>query len=298
MDMPRSRVLTRLVPMGPGRVTSHVTHTRLMRNCAFSNLVRLLQHLLGTSFLFPILLQGQEQSEKGNEIMTQEASSVFDAPKEGFHPQLSLQNEPTETIDLQGLFASEFSVSGVVDLRSIGSTALGKLLEALPIPMMLVDQWFCVAFTNSAFSKISPDYREIHGERFIDVLPSPKDEQRGRVLMEKTTALLERVFVDRKPARAEAILEIGGKRIWARLHLRSIRVNSDRHIMVMIEDVTSERSQQRISERDEKKLLQTVQEMKTRLRQINGELSQTSERLEREIAEHAKTKVALSKCLE
>jgi hypothetical protein len=116
--------------------------------------------------------------------------------------------------------------------------------------------------------------------------------------MEKTTALLERVFADRKPARAEAILEIGGKRIWARLHLRSIRVNADRHIMVMIEDVTSERSQQRISERDEKKLLQIVEEMKTRLRQTNEELSQTSRRLEREIAEHAKTKDVLSKCLE
>ena len=230
--------------------------------------------------------------------MTQQALPVFDATKEELYPYLSLQNEPTETIDLQGLFASEFSASGVVDLRSIGSTALGKLLEALPIPMMLVDQWFCVAFTNSAFSRISPDYREIHGERFIDVLPSPKDEQRGRVLMEKTTALLERVWVDRKPARAEAILEIGGKRIWARLHLRSIRVNSDRHIMVMIEDVTSERSQHRVSQRDEKKLLQIVQEMKTRLGQMNEELSKTRERLDREIAEHAKTKDALSKCLE
>jgi PAS domain S-box-containing protein len=230
--------------------------------------------------------------------MTQDGFVFFDAPKVEFHPQLSLQNEATETIDLQGLFEPELSASGVLDLRSIGSTALGKLLEALPIPMMLVDQWFCVAFTNTAFSKISPDYREIHGERFIDVLPSPKDEQRGRVLMEKTTALLERVFADRKPARAEAILEIGGKRIWARLHLRSIRVNSDRHIMVMIEDVTSERSQQRITERDEKKVLQTVQEMKTRLRQINEELSQTSKRLESEIAEHAKTKDVLRKCLE
>lgn len=230
--------------------------------------------------------------------MTQQAFAVFDAPDEAFHPQLSLQNEPTETIDLQGLFASEFSASGVVDLRSIGSTALGKLLEALPIPMMLVDQWFCVAFTNSAFGKISPDYKQIHGERFIDVLPSPKDEQRGRMLMEKTTALLERVFVDRKPALAEAILEIGGKRIWARLHLRSIRVNADRHIMVMIEDVTVERSQRRVSQRDEKKLLQIVQEMRTRVWQLNEELSHTRESLEREIADHAKTKDALSKSLE
>jgi hypothetical protein len=283
---------------GFGPVTTHVTHTRIISNRAFSNLVRLLHYLFETSLLLPIWLYVLKQSEKGNKIMTQQAFAVFDAAKEDFHLQLSSQSEPTQTIDLQGLFAPDFSASGVVDLRSIGCTALGKLLEALPIPIMLVDQFFFVAFANSAVSKISPDYGEIHGARFIDVLPSPKDQQRGRVLMEKTTALLERVFADRKPARAEAILEIGGKRIWARLHLRSIRVNADRHIMVMIEDVTSERSQQRISERDEKKLLQIVEEMKTRLRQTNEELSQTSRRLEREIAEHAKTKDVLSKCLE
>jgi nitrogen-specific signal transduction histidine kinase len=230
--------------------------------------------------------------------MTQQAFAVLDAPKAEVYTQLSSQNEPTQTIDLQGFLALDFSASGVVDLRSIGCTALGKLLEALPTPIMLVDQWFFVAFANSAFSKISPDYRQIHGERFIDVLPSPKDEQRGRVLTEKTTALLERVFADRKQARAEAILDIGGKRIWARLHLRSIRVNSDRHIMVMIEDVTAERSQQRITERDEKKLQQIVQDMRARVWQMNEELCQTRERLEREIAEHAKTKDALSKCLE
>jgi hypothetical protein len=230
--------------------------------------------------------------------MTQEAFAVFDATRDEFEPRLSLQNESTETIDLQGLFPSEFSASGIIDLRSIGCTSLGKLLEALPTPIMLIDQWFCVAFANSAFSKISPDYQEIQGARFVDVLPSPRDEQRGRLLTEKTIGLLERVFADRKPARAEAILEIGGKRIWARLHLRSIRINADRHIMVMIEDVTAERSQSRMSERDDRKLLQIVQEMKNRLRRMNEELSLTGELLEREIAERAKAKESVNKCLE
>jgi hypothetical protein len=230
--------------------------------------------------------------------MTHQTFAAFDSSQQQFQPHLALESEPTQTIDLKGLFSPELSASGVYDLRSIGATALGKLLEAIPVPIMLIDKWFFVAFANKAFSKISDDYKDIQGARFIDVLPTPGDEQRARLLTEKTMALLERVFADRKPAHAEAILEIGDSRIWARLHLRSIRVNSDRHIMVIIEDVTAERSQQRISERDEKQFRLVAQQMKLRIRQLNEELAEAKEQLEREIREHAKTKDALSDCLE
>jgi hypothetical protein len=230
--------------------------------------------------------------------MTHQTFAAFDSSQEQFHPHLALESEPTQTIDLKGLFAPDLSASGVYDLRSIGATALGKLLEAIPIPIMLIDKWFFVAFANKAFSKISEDYKDIQGARFIDVLPTPGDEQRARLLTEKTMALLERVFAERKPLQAEAILEIAERRIWARLHLRSIRVNSDRHIMVIIEDVTTERSQQRISDRDERRLREAAQQMKSRIRELNDELAETRERLEREIGEHSKTKDALSDCLE
>ncbi len=229
--------------------------------------------------------------------MTQETFAVFDSIPDDYAQQLRLQNGPTQTIDLQGLLSPEFSSSGIVDLRSIGTTALGKLLEALPVPIMLIDKWFFVAFANQAFSRISEDYKELQGARFLDVLPSPDDADRARLLTEKTMALLERVFVDRKPQQAEAILKIGQKRIWARLYLRSIRANADRHIMVIIEDVTSERSQARICRREEIKLQEAVEHLKQRVRKINAELSQTAQRLEAEIKEHSKTKEALKQCL-
>lgn len=228
--------------------------------------------------------------------MTQETFAVFDEQPD-LAQHIRIENEPTQTIDLQGLLLPEFSSSGVFDLRGIGTTALGKLLEALPIPIMLIDKWFFVTFANRAFSSISEDYKEIQGARFIDVLPSPDDAERARLLAEKTMALLERVLSDRKPQQAEAILKIGNKRIWARLHLRSIRATADRHIMVIIEDVTAERSQARISRRDEKKLQQAFQHLKRRSQKLDEELTKTKQQLEIEIAEHARTKEALKQCL-
>jgi PAS domain-containing protein len=228
--------------------------------------------------------------------MTQETFAVFDEQPD-LAQHVRIENEPTQTIDLQGLLLPEFSFSGVFDLRGIGTTALGRLLEALPIPIMLIDKWFFIAFANRAFGNISEDYKEIQGARFIDVLPSPDDVERARLLSEKTMALLERVFSDRKPQQAEAILQIGDKKIWARLYLRTIRASSDRHIMAIIEDVTAERSQERISRRDEKKLQQAFQHLKNRSQKLEQELKKTRQQLEVEIAEHAKTKEALKQCL-
>ncbi|MBI5251611.1 MAG: PAS domain-containing protein [Desulfomonile tiedjei] len=229
--------------------------------------------------------------------MALETFAVLDNATDDYAQQLRSQNEPTQTIDLQGLLLPEVSSSGVFDLRSIGTTALGKLLEALPIPIMLIDKWFFVAFANRAFCQISENYKEIQGERFVDMLPSPDDADRARLLTEKTMGLLERVFAERKQQQAEAILKIAEKKIWARLHLRSIRVNADRHIMVIIEDVTAERSQARIGRRDEERLRQALENMKSRIRKQDEELSRTRQRLESEVREHDKTREALKQCL-
>lgn len=229
--------------------------------------------------------------------MTPETVADSEFSTEEQMPHLCEANEPTQTIDLQGLLLSEFSTSGAFDLRSIGATALGKLLEALPVPILLIDKWFFVSFVNKAFTEISDDYEEIQGARFIDILPSPDDAERARILTEKTMALLERVFAERKPRQAEAILKIGEKKIWARLYLRTIRVNADRHIMAIIEDVTAERSQARISGREERTLRQALQKIKLRVHCLEAELSQARQRLDVEIREHAKTKEALRECL-
>lgn len=213
-------------------------------------------------------------------------------------PHLPLGNESTQTIDLQSLFAPDLSQTGVFDLRDIASTSFGKLLDAVPVPVLLIDKWFFVVFVNQSCEKLSPDYKGIAGVRFTDLLPNPGDPTRATTLKTKTMKLLERVFADRSPQRAEAILEIGAHRVWTRLNLRSVRLSSDRHIMVIIEDVTSERTNQRAFQKGEQKLRESLVTLQDRLRRIVHELVETQQRLNQETVAHAETKQQLRGLLE
>jgi len=211
---------------------------------------------------------------------------------------LALGNEPTQTIDLQGLFTHEAGKSGVFDLSDITSTSFGKLLDALPVPVLLVDQWFCIAFVNQACGKLSFGSKGVKGSRFADLLPRPDDAARADTLRTKTMTLLERAFADRRPQKAEAILEIGKRRIWSRLHLRSVRSGFDRYIMVTVEDVTYERTRQRVFQKCENELRETLIELEERLQRVSRELSEMEQKLERETALHEETKRQLKAYIE
>jgi nitrogen-specific signal transduction histidine kinase len=211
---------------------------------------------------------------------------------------LPLGSESTQTIDLQSLFSSDVSQTGVFDLRDIASTSFGKLLDALPVPVLLIDKWFFVVFVNQSCEKLSVDYKEIHGRRFTDLLANPPDASRATVLKNKTMKLLERVFSDRSPQRAEAILNIGSQKIWARLNLRTVRLSSDRHIMVIIEDITSERTHQRTSQKDEQNLRMSLMLLKERLNRVVHDLADTQLKLKQEQATHEETRRCLRTLVE
>ncbi len=211
---------------------------------------------------------------------------------------LALGNEPTQTIDLQGLFSSDVGESGVFELSDITSTSLGKLLDALPVRVLLIDRWFCVAFVNQSCKKLSVNYKDMKGLRFTDLLPEPEDSARADTLRTKTITLLERVFSDRRPQRAEAILKIGNHRMWERLHLRSVRLGPDRHIMVVIEDLTAERTHQRIFQKDEKEQRKALLELQERVREVAGDLTEAKLELQMEKDQHEETKRQLRDCLQ
>ncbi|AFM24927.1 PAS domain-containing protein [Desulfomonile tiedjei] len=221
--------------------------------------------------------------------MTSQTFYSFDTLEEC--PQnLGLRDEPTCSIDLKNLFSPEFTSSGLFDLRSIGSTALGKLLEAIPIPIMLIDKWFFVVYANGALNSISSNCENLQGSRFIDALPVPDDPDKALVLKEKTTALLEKVLADRKPVHTEAILKIGDKRIWARLHLRSVRFSADRHIMAIIQDITSDRTQNYTFQKGQKRLRKELAEYKARINRLQKQLAETTANLQTERERHEMTK--------
>jgi hypothetical protein len=211
---------------------------------------------------------------------------------------LALENQPTHTIDVHSLFTYDSDKSGLFDLSDIASTSFGKLLDSLPVPVVVIDRWFCIAFVNQGCEKLSVNYKDMKGSRFTDLLASPDDSARADTLKTKTMTLLERVFTERRPQRAETILEIGTHRTWARLHLRTVRMASDRHMMVIIEDVTQERTRQRISQKGGKELRAALVGLEERVQQIRRELSEMEQKLQTETDQHGETKKRLRACLE
>ena len=222
--------------------------------------------------------------------MTAKELPNFDSEEEPESPDrlLADQNASTETIDLNTLFSTDPSLSGSFDLSTVGSTSFGRLLDALPMPAILVDQWHLIGFANLSCSRLGPDSRKLRGIRFLDLVPRPTDRERARVLTGKTETLLEQVFQTRKPRVAEAILEVQGNRIWVRLHLRAVRIGGDRNLLILIEDLTQDKKQLELNRRQEKEYRKLHDDLEKRLQASNSELQTTAESLRREMAARRK----------
>ncbi|MCA1960986.1 MAG: PAS domain-containing protein [Desulfomonile sp.] len=184
----------------------------------------------------------------------------------------------TQTIDFDSLFNTDLSVTGTFDLRTIQSTALGKLLDAVPIPALLVTEQCRVIFANKACDKLAGDDSQIMGSLFLDFLPRVEDDERSRVLANKAEAIFRNALETRKPQKAEAILRIGSATKWFRLHLRCVRM-VERHILVILEDLTHEKVRLRVNAREEHRLRKTVEALRRRVQELTAELAATREDL-------------------
>lgn len=198
-------------------------------------------------------------------------------------PTLSAAAElATMTIDLDGLFTEDVQSTGTFDLRSLGSTSLGMLMDAMPMPALLIDRCFFVVFVNQACAKLSTQWNAMQGRPFADLVPQPKDADRAKALANKTLFLLEGAFKTRMPQISEAILQFDRKRAWCRLHLRSVRIHSQRYLFLIVEDLTAERTQQALSAREEKRMRQANEDLKTNLRQQTERAQSLAKRLKLE----------------
>ena len=176
----------------------------------------------------------------------------------------------TQTIDLNSLFTEDVYSTGTFDLRSIESSSLGMLLDALPMPACLVDQWYTVVFSNQAWRRIMPDLGSERYPSFFDFLRRPVQLDKAKRLVAKAEKLLHKAFETRKPQQAEAIFDLEQRRMWCRLHLRAVRIRSQRHLLVLVEDITTDRAQQRLAQREVDCLRKSLSELERRLRDLTG----------------------------
>lgn len=167
---------------------------------------------------------------------------------------LQIEGTGTDSIDLTGLFRAHVTSSGSFDIGGeIWSTTFGKVLQAVPIPSLLVDQSYKVTAANEACGRMSREYQSIIGSPFRNMFASPLGAKRIQ-------ALIEDVFADRKPRMEEAVLKIGRATMLGRMTLRSIRIMNERLLLVLIEDLTGEKLQLLVNQKQEELLRREIAE--------------------------------------
>ena len=132
----------------------------------------------------------------------------------------------TETIDLNRIFAVQITRTGSFDLSELRASTFGRLLNALPIPTLLVDGSSEIIFANKACGSVE-SAASLEGTPFPSLFVSTEASNNARNLLQK-------VLASRKRTSAVAVLQLPKGRIWGRLHLRSLRISSARMVMVLI----------------------------------------------------------------
>ncbi|MEW6112000.1 MAG: ATP-binding protein [Thermodesulfobacteriota bacterium] len=165
----------------------------------------------------------------------------------------------TESIQLDELFTKELTDSGSFDIRyEIWSSSFGKVIQALPIPAMLINERHVIWVANEACKRISQNYEKIQGMAFADFFPDAKAR-------EKVLEVFEDVFSRRKTRVVEGILQWEASKVWARMTLRSVRLMRERFILLLLEDLTREKKllnqSNRLSQQLEKRVMERTSEL-------------------------------------
>lgn len=144
--------------------------------------------------------------------------------------------------------SKDVTETGSFDLRWIANASFGKLLQAIPLPVLLTDASGTVQFGNDVFLSMVKDTSAIIGSCLFSLFPDHGEAERGR-------ALLEKVFSERKSQLCEGTLKVEDTEMWGRLHFRCVRLGSERSALVLIEDLTMQKREVTLNEKY-KKLVQ------------------------------------------
>lgn len=188
---------------------------------------------------------------------------------------------PTESIDLQALISELDSTFRAPEPEEVQKSSFGRLMEALPIAAVLIDRNRKIIFANLSWDRISSDYRNMLGQEFSCLFPDGRAANKAKELVEK-------VFASRKTQVLEGLISFQGEKMWARAHLRSLRFGEDPSILVLVEDLTLERTQLRLQAK-------LRMELQKRVEDRTRDLQQANEQLQQEIAQKQQAEEALRK---
>ena len=136
------------------------------------------------------------------------------------------------TIDLSAMFEDGVSSSGSFDLRRSRLGSFERLLQAIPIPALLVDKSCVIVFANRACKWAAGEPGTIEGHLFSVLFSNRADGQQAEELLRK-------VFHERIPLVATGMLGADDIRTLGRIHFRPVRIQKMSMMLVIIEDITA-----------------------------------------------------------
>jgi two-component system, cell cycle sensor histidine kinase and response regulator CckA len=148
-------------------------------------------------------------------------------------------DELTETIDLNTLLVHDLKGSGSFDLQEVNYDSIGRLLQALPVPTLLVNRSQRVQFANQAFLELTEAGTDFSGESLFALLTDPQEAS-------ETGLILGKVLAERKTEVREGVTELYGTKLWARMHFRPLRVGPEQFVLIQIENLTAQKQLQQI----------------------------------------------------
>ncbi len=226
----------------------------------------------------------EEARARAEGIMSENSPiNNYDARKGAAKP-IVIDDLAMQSIDLANLLTKDVTSSGSFDIRGeIWATTFGKLLQALPIPGMLLDDSFNVVVVNQACGKISSQYESILSTRFSRLFSSPSNARNMQ-------SIVEEAFSTRRPKVVGTSLknEKTGP-IWCRMTFRSVRIIQERFLLVLIEDLSAEEQQLALNQKHQK----ANHELEKRVKDQTAQLSRANDNLRRETTERQKAERAL-----
>jgi diguanylate cyclase (GGDEF)-like protein/PAS domain S-box-containing protein len=192
----------------------------------------------------------------------------------------------TQPIDLDSVYGTDNTVPGDFDIGDVQATSLGKLLDAMPIPSLILDQSHAIVFTNKACSKISPDHRNLRNGFLSSLFPL-------KIHLKAVESMMEKVFLESTQQTAEGILGFDDGRIWGRMHMRLVRVLNQRQLLMTIEDLTLEKKQKAQSRKHSMDLRKAHDAMQNIVEARTSQLVKTNVKLKQEVIERRRAEAGL-----
>ena len=139
-------------------------------------------------------------------------------------------SHPAQTASLLCVAVQALFHSDKVTLTRIGATSVGKFINALPMPVLLIDRDLRVAFANRACRRVAPDSGNMVGCYVKKMFP---DEFAAQGFIH----LMEGIFVHRKPLIAETTIRMGTNEIQGRLHVHAVKIGRKTLLLTIVEDL-------------------------------------------------------------